>query len=314
MNKKIPVICVVGPTASGKTALAVELAKKYNGEIVSADSMQIYRGMDIATAKPDSDEMQGIPHHLIGFLPPDETYSVAQFTEDAARVIRDIDSRGKIPIIAGGTGLYVDSLLNNIAFSESNADEALREKLKEKARREGVNSLVEELREFDPESADRIEPNNVKRVIRAIEIYRTTGITMTEHNIRSRSIESPYSAVKIGLKTHDRQFLYDRINVRVDIMVQKGLIEEAKNVLSQPCSMTARKAIGYKELVPYLNGEKTLDEALEELKKQTRRYAKRQLTWFMRDKNIKWFDIDNFENFEMLFENISKYIDEKQRG
>ena len=310
MDTKIPVICVTGPTASGKTALAVGLAKKYDGEVVSADSMQIYSGMDIATAKPDDEEMLGIPHHMIGFLPASENYSVAQFVEAASGIIRDIHSRGKTVIIAGGTGLYIDSLLNNITFSESTADEQLREKLREKAQREGVQSLVEELRTFDPESADRIEPNNIKRLIRAIELYRTTGITMTEHNIRSRSIESPYSAVKIGLKAHNRQFLYDRINRRVDVMVKKGLIDEAREVLSQPCGKTARKAIGYKELVPYLNGEAELEEVLEELKKRTRRYAKRQLTWFMRDKSIQWFDIDTYENFEMLFEDVCKYIDE----
>ena len=313
MERKIPVICVSGPTASGKTALAVKLAKKYSGEVVSADSMQIYEGMDIATAKPDAEEMGGIPHYLIGFLPPSHTYSVAQFTEDAARIIKDIDSRGKTPILAGGTGLYVDSLLNNITFSESSADEFLREQLREKAQREGAESLIEELRQFDPESAERIEPNNIKRVIRAIEIYRTTGITMTEHNIRSRSIESPYDAVKIGLKAKDRQYLYDRINLRVELMVQKGLIEEAKEVLSKPCSPTAKKAIGYKELVPYLNGESTLNEALEELKKQTRRYAKRQLTWFMRDKNIRWFDIDTYDNSEDLFADVCTYIDKAMR-
>ena len=313
MERKIPVICVSGPTASGKTALAVKLAKKYSGEVISADSMQIYEGMDIATAKPDAEEMDGIPHYLIGFLPPSHTYSVAQFTEDAARIIKDIDSRGKTPILAGGTGLYVDSLLNNITFSESSADESLREQLREKAQREGAESLIEELRQFDPESAERIEPNNIKRVIRAIEIYRTTGITMTEHNIRSRSIESPYDAVKIGLKAKDRQYLYDRINLRVELMVQKGLIEEAKEVLSKPCSPTAKKAIGYKELVPYLNGEATLNEALEELKKQTRRYAKRQLTWFMRDKNIRWFDIDTYDNSEDLFADVCTYIDKAMR-
>ena len=309
MNRKIPVICVAGPTASGKTAIAVKLAKKYNGEVVSADSMQIYSGMDIATAKPDFDEMQGIPHHLIGFLSPSDNYSVAQFTQTAANIIKDIDSRGKMPIIAGGTGLYVDSLINNISFAEGNTDERLRQELKAKAEKEGIQPLIDELREFDPESADRIEPNNIKRVIRAIEIYRTTGITMTEQNIRSRSIESPYDAVKIGLKAQNRQFLYDRINLRVDIMVEKGLIDEAKAVLSRQCSQTAQKAIGYKELVPYINGEVSLEEALEELKKQTRRYAKRQLTWFKRDKDIKWFDIDTYENTELLFEDVCRYID-----
>lgn len=313
MENKIPVICVVGPTASGKTALAVKLALKYNGEVVSADSMQIYKDMDIATAKPDTEEMCGVAHHLIGFLPPSDTYSVAQYVQDAAAVISDIHSRGKVPIIAGGTGLYVDSLLNNVTFSESNSDEKLREELRKKAEIQGAQSLIDELAQFDPESAERIEPNNIKRVIRAIEIYRTTGITMTEHNRRSKSIESPYSAVKIGLKAQNRQFLYDRINMRVDIMVKHGLIEEAKAVLSQPCSQTAQKAIGYKEIVPYINGEAELDDVLEELKKQTRRYAKRQLTWFMRDEHIRWFDIDMYENSDSLFKDACNYIDEVWR-
>lgn len=311
MENKIPVICVAGPTASGKTALAVRLAQHYGGEVVSADSMQIYRNMDIATAKPDESEMCGVPHHMIGFLDPADAFSVAQYVTMAAEAIEDIHARGRLPIVAGGTGLYMDSLINNISFSENDSDEKLREELRLKAERFGVQSLVEELAQFDPESAERIEPNNVKRVIRAIEIYRTTGITMTEQNRRSRMAESPYSAVKIGLKAHDRQYLYDRINRRVDIMAEKGLVEEARAVLSKPCSITAKKAIGYKELVPYINGEASLEEALEELKKQSRRYAKRQLTWFMRDTSIEWFDIDMC-GFDELFARVCEYIDEKQ--
>lgn len=314
MESKIPVICVAGPTASGKTALAVRLAQRYDGEVVSADSMQIYKNMDIATAKPDEEEMCGIPHHLIGFLDPAETFSVAQYVAMAASAIADIHARGKLPIIAGGTGLYMDSLINNISFSENDSDEQLREELRQKAEKYGVQSLVDELAQFDPESAARIEPNNVKRVIRAIEIYKTTGVTMTEQNRRSRLIESPYNAIKIGLKAHDRQYLYDRINKRVDIMAERGLIAEAKSVLSQPCSQTAQKAIGYKELVPYLCGEASLEQALDELKKQSRRYAKRQLTWFLRDKSVEWFDIDMYSGFEELFSQVCKYIDDRREA
>ncbi len=311
LENKIPLISVTGPTASGKTKLGVSLAKHFDGEVISADSMQIYQGMDIATAKPTAEEMCGIPHHLIGFLPPDQTFSVAQFVDLAKAKIEDIHKRGKLPIIVGGTGLYVNSLLNNISFSENDSDEKLRAELREKAEKQGVMSLIEELREFDPDSAERIEPNNVKRVIRAIEVYRTTGITMTEQNRRSRLAESPYRAVKIGLKAQDRQFLYDRINMRVDIMVEQGLLEETEKVLSSDCSQTAEKAIGYKELIPYFNGETTLENALEELRKQTRRYAKRQLTWFLRDEDIHWFNIDTVESFEEL-ENLAKDYVEKE--
>lgn len=311
LENKIPLISVTGSTASGKTRLGVSLAKHFDGEVISADSMQIYQGMDIATAKPTAEEMCGIPHHLIGFLPPDQTFSVAQFVDLAKAKIEDIHKRGKLPIIVGGTGLYVNSLLNNISFSENDSDEKLRAELREKAEKQGVMSLIEELREFDPDSAERIEPNNVKRVIRAIEVYRTTGITMTEQNRRSRLAESPYRAVKIGLKAQDRQFLYDRINMRVDIMVEQGLLEETEKVLSSDCSQTAEKAIGYKELIPYFNGETTLENALEELRKQTRRYAKRQLTWFLRDEDIHWFNIDTVESFEEL-ENLAKDYVEKE--
>ena len=310
-ENKIPLISVVGPTASGKTSLGVALAKHFGGEVVSADSMQIYRSMDIATAKPTEEEMSGVPHHLIGFLPPDKTFSVAQFTELAGAAIRDIHSRGRLPIVVGGTGLYVDSLLNNISFSENDSDERLREELREKAEKFGVMSLVEELREFDPESAERIEPNNVKRVIRAIEVYRTTGITMTEQNRRSRLYESPYRAVKIGLKAEDRQFLYDRINRRVSIMAEQGLIDEAREILGSECSQTAKKAIGYKELIPYFNGEQTLEESLDELRKQSRRYAKRQLTWFLRDKEIHWFDIDTFQSAAELEKQAVEYAEKE---
>ena len=309
LENKITLLSVVGPTASGKTSLGVALAKRFDGEVISADSMQIYKSMDIATAKPSAEEMCGVPHHLIGFLPPDETFSVAQFTTLAKAAVEDIHSRGKLPIIVGGTGLYVDSLLNNITFSENDSDEQLRAELRMKAEQFGVMSLIDELREFDPKSAERIEPNNVKRVIRAIEVYRTTGLTMTEQNRRSKLIESPYKAVKLGLKANDRQFLYDRINRRVDIMVKFGLLDEARDVLKGECSQTAKKAIGYKELEPYFEGEKTLEEALEELKKQSRRYAKRQLTWFLRDKEIHWFDIDTFESTAQLEADAIAYVE-----
>lgn len=311
-NKKIPLVAVAGPTASGKTALGVELAKKYNGEIVSADSMQIYKYMDIATAKPTEEEMQGIPHHLIGFLPPDQAFSVADYVALAKEKILEIHNRGKLPIIVGGTGLYISSLLNNIEFSQSTADEKLRSELSEIAVNQGADKLLEILSEFDAESAERLSSQkNIKRIIRAIEIYKTTGVTMTESLEKSRLTQAPYSDVRIGLKANDRQFLYDRINKRVDIMLESGLIEETKSIMALNLGKTAKMAIGYKELIPYLEGRITLEEAVEKLKMETRRYAKRQLTWFRRDEKISWIDID-LSSKEDIIKTACKIIDDSR--
>ena len=310
MNNKIKLITVVGPTASGKTRLGVELAKRYGGEVISADSMQIYKGMQIATAKPTVEEMQGIPHHLMDFLEPNQTYSVAMFVDDAKKCIEDISSRGKIPVIVGGTGLYVDSLLNNISFHESQRDTELSEKLRELYYTEGVDYLLDMLRKFDGESAERLETEkNPKRIIRAIEFYKTTGITITEQNKNSKNEESPYSAIKLGLNFEDRQKLYDRINKRVDLMVEAGLILEAKRVFNSELSFTSVKAIGYKELFPYLKGELPLEECIEKLKQETRRYAKRQITWFKRDKDINWLYPDKADSLEQLFEQAVQITD-----
>ena len=302
MSDPIKVVSVVGPTASGKTKLSVELAKSFNGEIISADSMQIYKDMTIATAKPSVEEMQGIPHHLMDFLPPDSTYSVAMFTEDAKRCIEDISGRGRLPIIVGGTGLYVDSLLNNIRFYDGARDEELTKRLWDEYNENGVEPLLNQLESVDPVSAQKLSAErNPKRIIRAIEFYYTTGSTITEQNERSRLIPSPYKAIKIGLSFNDRQKLYDRIDLRVDLMLKQGLLEEAREVLSSPLSTTSVKAIGYKELAPYINGEDTLDNCVEKLKRETRRYAKRQLTWFRRDKDINWLYADEYDSFEELF-------------
>lgn len=301
LTEKQKIISVVGPTASGKTRLAVELAKIFDGEIISADSMQIYTGMQIATAKPDKDEMQGIPHHLMDFLPPDKSYSVAMFTDDAKGCISDIASRGKLPILAGGTGLYVDSLLQNIKFSEEERDEELSRRLWIQYEENGIEYLLQKLLEIDPPSYERLkEGKNPKRIIRAIEFYYTTGKTITEQNEMSRLEQSPYDAIKIGLGFTDREKLYDRINLRVDIMLEKGLLEEARQVLGSELSQTSVKAIGYKELAPYFSGENSLDECIEKLKRETRRYAKRQLTWFKRDKEINWLYVDEEPDFETL--------------
>lgn len=310
MNNKIKLITVVGPTASGKTKLGVELAKKYNGEVISADSMQIYKGMQIATAKPTEEEMQGIPHHLIDFLEPNQTYSVAMFVNDAKKCIDDISSRGKLPVIVGGTGLYVDSLLNNISFHESERSAQISDELWELYYAEGIDKLLEILKKIDGESAERLSvEKNPKRIIRAIEFYKTTGITITEQNKKSKLAESPYSPVKLGLNFEDRQKLYDRINTRVDIMVQDGLVDEAKRVYNSQLSFTSVKAIGYKELFPYLKGELPVKECIEKLKQETRRYAKRQITWFKRDKEINWLYPDKAESFEQLFNEAVQITD-----
>ncbi len=302
MENQIQLVSVVGPTASGKTGLSVELAKHFHGEIVSADSMQIYRGMTIATAKPTKEEQQGIPHHLMDFLPADSEYSVAMFVEDARRCINEINGRGKLPFVVGGTGLYVDSLLNHIQFHGEHRDEALTAQLWGEFEKNGLEPLLNQLEAFDPQTAARLRiEKNPKRVIRAIEFYRTTGMTLTEQNERSRKEQSPYRAVKIGLNFRDRERLYERINLRVDCMLEQGLLQEAQAVLSSPLSATSVKAIGYKELAPYFKGEAALEECIEKLKRETRRYAKRQLTWFRRDKEIHWLYVDEFDSFEELY-------------
>lgn len=302
MENQIQLVSVVGPTASGKTGLSVALAKHFHGEIVSADSMQIYRGMTIATAKPTKEEQQGIVHHLMDFLPADSEYSVAMFVEDARRCINEINGRGKLPFVVGGTGLYVDSLLNHIQFHGEHRDEALTAQLWGEFEKNGLDPLLNQLEAFDPQTAARLRiEKNPKRVIRAIEFYRTTGMTLTEQNERSRKEQSPYRAVKIGLNFRDRERLYERINLRVDCMLEQGLLQEAQAVLSSALSATSVKAIGYKELAPYFKGEATLEECIEKLKRETRRYAKRQLTWFRRDKEIHRLYVDEYDSFEELY-------------
>lgn len=309
LENSIKVISIVGPTASGKTNLAVKLAQKFNGEIVSADSMQIYKGMQIATAKPTFDETEGVKHHLIDFVSPDENYSVAMFVKDASKCIADIYSRGKLPFIVGGTGLYVDSLLNNITFSEEQRDEKLSLELRKIYEEQGIDTLLKMLSEFDIDSANRLKAErNPKRIIRAIEFYKTTGITITEQNEKSKLVKSPYSPVKIGINYKDRAKLYERINNRVDLMLENGLVNEAQDVLSSKLSFTSIKAIGYKELLPYFNGEKTLDECVEKLKMETRRYAKRQITWFKRDLDINWLYADKYNSFEELLADAVEII------
>lgn len=292
--EKTKIICVVGATASGKTDLAVKLAKAVDGEIISADSMQVYKNMPIATAVATKEEQDGVPHHLVEFLDTDQTFSVADFVERAKVLIDEITARGRVPIVAGGTGLFVDSLVKNISFSQVGSNAEIRNKLAEKSNEE----LFEKLVELDPKSAEDIHPNNRKRVIRALELCMS-GTSKTEQNENSMLIDSPYDALYIGIGYQDRQKLYDRINKRVDLMLEAGLENEARQMLGKQ-GLTARQAIGHKELQPYIDGNITLDEAVEGLKRETRRYAKRQLTWFRRNENINWLYADEMSRDELV--------------
>jgi tRNA dimethylallyltransferase len=308
MTDKIRVIAIVGPTASGKTALGAEIAEEFSGEVVSADSMQIYKGMDIATAKPTKEEMRGIPHHLIGFLDRNVSFSVADYVELAGSVIGDISERKKLPVIVGGTGLYVSSLLDNIKFADIKSDAGLRKKLEDEAERLGNSYLFEKLEKVDPESAAELHPNNLVRVIRALEVYELTGKKLSLFKAESRLEESPYDPVMIGLDYNDRQILYDRINKRVDIMVKNGLVEEAQSIFDSCNMKTAGNAIGYKELIPYFKKEKSLEECISKIKQETRHYAKRQLTWFRKNAKINWLKLDEFDNKEKIFLFCKKLI------
>ena len=277
--------------------------------------MQIYRDMQIATAKPTETEKCGIVHHLMDFLPVDEDYSVAMFVRDASECIRKISSVGKLPIITGGTGLYVDSLLNNIKFSEEKRDESVCNELWSIYSDQGIDPLLSKLQEIDEITYDKLKiQRNPKRIIRAIEFYITTGEPISSQVANSKPAENPYLPIKIGLNFRNREKLYDRINRRVDSMIEKGLVKEAEKVLSQDLSFTSVKAIGYKELIPYFKHEKTLEECIERLKQETRRYAKRQITWFKRDKNIHWLYVDEFNSYSELFDSASDIISKEMKN
>ena len=282
------IICIAGPTASGKTALAVELAKEFNGEVVSCDSMQIYKHMDIGTAKPTIDEMQGIPHHMIDICEPDEDFSVSKYCEMATPIVDDIIARGKTAIIAGGTGLYMDSLIRGNDFAPFPAT-GHRQRLEEKLNAVGLDAMLAELSVIDPEAAERAQ-RNPRRVIRALEVYYETGETITAHNLRTQAIPPRYNPLWLGLDFEPRKLLYDRIDLRVGLMLEQGLMEEIKSVLSAGISpnCTAMQAIGYKEFVAALAGSGTIEEAADEVRQSSRRYAKRQLTWFRRNPNMNW--------------------------
>ncbi len=289
--KKTPLVVVAGPTASGKTRLAINIAKRFNGEIVSADSMQIYKYMNIGTAKPTAEERAERPHHLIDFVEPDAEFSVADYTALAHKAIADITARGRLAVMCGGTGLYINSVVNDVAFGDRETDHAMRGELRALAEREGSERLIEMLSEFDPVSAARLHPNNLRRIIRAIEFYRTTGEPISEHQEMTKRTESRYEPVMFCID-HERDILYERINRRVDWMLEEGLLDEVGRLMDMGYTkdLNSMKGIGYKEIMDYFNGECTLDEAVENVKQGSRRYAKRQLTWFRRDKRISFLD------------------------
>jgi tRNA dimethylallyltransferase len=307
-SDKINLAAVVGPTASGKTALAVSLALSLCGEVVSCDSMQIYSGMEIATAAPTMEEMRGVPHHFVSCFPASERFSVAKYCSLAHGRIREISERGKLPILCGGTGLYYSSLTENLSFAEVPADDALRRELKAQYSELGGEYLLAKLGEFDSETAALLHPNQEDKIIRAIEIYTLGGITISEQKRRSRENPPPYRVRTVGLTYRNRATLYERINRRVDLMIEQGLVKEAEQMLKNCDMTTAAGAIGHKELIPYLRGEIPLSAAADKIKMESRRYAKRQLTWFRRRENIHWLYREDFSSDEQLSEAAREII------
>ncbi len=308
MNKQKPIVIVIcGPTASGKTALSIELAKKVNGEIISADSMQIYKYMNIGSAKPTKEEMSGIQHYMLDFVEPNIRYSVADYKKEAEKCIDEIISKRKVPIVVGGTGLYIDSLIYGIEYNENKLDEKYRSELEKIVEEEGLENLYNKACKIDPIAMEKISPNDKKRILRVLEIYHETGKTKTEQEIESRSkeVKYDYKVFAIGM---DRQKLYERINKRVDIMIKNGLIQEVKNLVSTYKELpTAIQGLGYKETKEYLDGKISKEDMIEKIKMETRRYAKRQLTWFRKDKQTIWINgLEPMEkNIQIILEEIS---------
>ena len=305
--KKQKVIVICGPTASGKTALSIELAKKINGEIVSCDSMQIYKEMDIGTAKPTKEEMQEIPHYMINTIFPNERYSVADYKKDAKKAIREIIKKGKVPIIVGGTGLYVDSLIYEIEYPDIKFDEKYRQELEEQVQKDGLEKLYNKAKKIDPEAMLKISSNDKKRILRVLEIYKATGKTKTEQERKSREKEPEFDYLVYGLNM-PREKLYERINLRVDIMIKQGLIKEVEEIYIKYNEFpTAMQGLGYKEVVEYLEGHLTKEEMIEKIKQETRRYAKRQMTWFRKNKQTIWLDTENTKqnNLQIILEDLS---------
>ncbi|WP_066068951.1 tRNA (adenosine(37)-N6)-dimethylallyltransferase MiaA [Neobacillus soli] len=310
MDSKQNLLVIIGPTAVGKTRLSIDLAKRYNGEIISGDSMQIYRGMDIGTAKITEDEMEGIPHHLINIKEPNENFSVAEFQLLVRAKIGEIAERGKLPIIVGGTGLYIQSVIYDYQFSDVPGDESLRLQLEERVKEIGNEELFKELMEVDPGSAAQIHPNNVRRVIRALEIFKLTGKTMQEFQSKQQP-DLLYNTALVGL-TMERENLYERINLRVDLMLKAGLLAEVKGLYDQGLrDCQSIQAIGYKEIYEYLDGKVTFEEAVANLKQNSRRYAKRQLTWFRNKMEVQWFDMTDVNHFSKKITKISHCVEGK---
>ena len=308
---KSKVLVIAGPTASGKTKIGVELAKRLNGEIISADSMQIYKHMNIGTAKPTINEMQNIPHHLIDFVEIGENFSVVQYKEMATRCIEDILSRGKVPIFVGGTGLYINSITEEIKYDEAAENKEIREKLEKIAETEGNERLYEKLKEVDIDTYNRLHINDTKRIIRALEVFEATGITITEHQKMSKEIEKKYDYKIVGLWM-ERENLYNRINLRVDKMIEDGLENEARNIIEMIKNngkITSFQAIGYKEFLKYFNGEVSLEDAITSIKQESRRYAKRQVTWFKRTNGLKWINVDR--DINDVINDIINYYEEE---
>lgn len=305
-RERIPLLVICGPTASGKTRLAIDLAKGFDGEVVSADSMQVYRRMDIGTAKPDQSERDGVPHHLIDILEPWEEFSLADYLKLAHSAAADIYGRGKLPVLAGGTGMYMQSLVDNVQMVELPYRPEVREELMRTGRERGGDCLWELLRQSDPEAAERLHPNDQGRVIRALEVGILTGTPMSELQRSSRLTPSPYRPCMLGLAFRDRQQLYSRIDARVDEMIDKGLVEEVRGLARGPLSGTAIQAIGYKELFAHLKGEAGLRESIDRIKMSSRRYAKRQLTWLRGEKRIHWLEWEQFADYGGLLRDAAQ--------
>ena len=310
MPPKILVIC--GPTASGKTALAVELALRHRGEVVSADSMQIYRRMDIGTAKPTREEMRGVPHHMLDVADPEEDFSVARYVDMAAKCVDDILSRGKLPILAGGTGLYIDSLLSGRTFAPFQPDSPLRGQLEEQLRREGGAAMLARLAQVDPDSAARLHPNDEKRIVRALEVYQSTGKTITQHNLETQAIPPRYDALTLALAFERREDMWSRIDRRVDQMMDQGLVDEVQRLLDSgvPAKCTAMQAIGYKEMAAALLSHGDVSAGAEEVKLRSRQYAKRQLTWFRRNRAARWLLWGREPDFAAALQTSTEYMEE----
>ncbi|MBR1758570.1 MAG: tRNA (adenosine(37)-N6)-dimethylallyltransferase MiaA [Lachnospiraceae bacterium] len=312
-KEKPPLVILTGPTAVGKTGLSIALAKAIGGEIISADSMQVYRGMDIGTAKIKPEEMQGVRHHLIDVCDPTEDYNVARFCEEAGKILSEIYERGHVPIIVGGTGFYIQALLYQVDFSEQDTGGAVRQKYQQILEENGARYLHELLRDVDPASAEAIHPNNVKRVMRALEFYELSGTKISDHNEEEHAKEAAYHFAYFVL-TMNREMLYERINARVDQMFADGLIEEVKGLLSKgiPRSAVSMQGLGYKETVAALLGEMSFDEAREIIKRDTRHFAKRQMTWFRRERDVIWLSKDEYQTEEALLSQILKILREEE--